>query len=66
MKGFIEVYDVNGKSNMLISVAHIITISLDCYGRVYIETKNNDRKAYGVTVRESYDMVKQKIINASI
>ncbi len=63
MKKFIEVTDYDDGTKMLLSIDKIISIEDDGKNGVFIAMlKGNDDVLVGVSVSESYENIKQKLI----
>lgn len=67
MRNFIEVYDKDEKTKVLISLRAINTVSVDADNYTFIELKrDNDGNSYGVKTEESYQTVCNKIYYAQV
>lgn len=68
MKNFIEVTDYDGKINVLVPVGKITGIVCDGDGSVFIEMETNgsDGISSGILVTETYEEIKQKLLNCEV
>ena len=67
VKSFIEVTDYDGGFKVLVPIAKITGIVSDFDGSVYIEMGTNGSEcSSGVLVAESFDEVKQKLMECEV
>ena len=68
MKRFIEVTNCDGGMTVLVPIDKITGIVCDGDGSVFIEmgTNGNDEVSSGILVTETYEEIKQKLLNCEV
>ena len=68
MKNFIEVTNYDGGMTVLVPIGKITGIVCDGDGSVFIEmgTNGSDEVSSGILVTETYEEIKQKLLNCEV